>query len=203
MYDPGVYNGASSGGMGHRRFNGASSGAAEPRRFNGASSGAAGYNRNSNRRCYACSMVGHVASECWNANLDSEAPFENSNRFQLLDNLCNCCDDEICDCKISNSGDTESTVYCNDSINNIIIADACQVNLDSMEISKTSCSNISVLSNEDRTKRNHEITHTSDINSRHNQKSDTCNSLHREGISFHLKNKGINFGHLNIQGICG
>ena len=43
----------------------------------------------------------------------------------------------------------------------------------------------------------------SDINSRYNEKSVICNSLHREGISFHLKNKGINFGHLNILGICG
>ena len=115
-----------------------------------------------------------------------------------MDNLCSCCDDEICDCKISNSGDTESTGHCNDSTNNITIADACQLNLDSVERTKTSCSNISVLIYEDRTKGNHESTHTSDINSKHNKKSDTCNSLHREGISYRLKNKGINFGHLNI-----
>ena len=50
-----------------------------------------------------------------------------------MDNLCCCWDDEICDCKISNSGDTESTVYCNDSTNNIAIADTCQLNLDSKE----------------------------------------------------------------------
>ena len=65
---PRRFKGASSGATGPKRFNRASSGAAGPKRFNGASCGSAGYNRNSNRRCYACSMIGYIASECWNAN---------------------------------------------------------------------------------------------------------------------------------------
>ena len=79
-----------------RRFNGT-----RGQRFNG-------QRRNNNRRCYGCSMLGHILAECWHVQQDfgtiaiDEASyttsFHDSNQFEILEHLCSLCTDFKCSC---------------------------------------------------------------------------------------------------------
>ena len=163
-----------------------------------------GERRHVNKRCYACRMMGHISSECWNwglgitARTEKGTPLLSSNSYDILNDLCNQCNSLNCACNydsciIHNSTTSftseDSKIINEQSSGHCVKATRRKHTLNSSFVGQQ------VINNNISSNVNDQLQSVNDIISSHSSNSDFLN--------FELTAKGLNFAHLNVQGLCG
>ena len=142
-------------------------------------------------------MMGHISSECWNWGLGittstvEVAQLSILNSYQVLVDVCNECNSLNCACDYDTSVVRNSTsILSSEHLN--IISDSSKQYVDPSRRSNSSF-----------------VRHTADLRNSigssshyHLQPKDVF-SNHSDSLNFNLSAKCFNFGHLNVQGLCG
>ena len=137
-------------------------------------------------------MAGHDIADCWFAQLgfgtiavmNNESSYVHENQFRVFENLCNFCNCHNYSCQTT-------------SISEINVS-----KIDSVTVQRESSDNVTRAArksnNTDQVCTNSYFPSCNPSSQPDNMQTNNINPF-----SINLKNKGYNFGHLNIQGICG